>query len=553
MDKAQKSYYLREQIKAIRSELGEGQDAEEELDILRESIKKVGLSKEAKKEADKQLRRLANMGSDSAEANVVRSYLEWLVELPWKKLSKDILDIPKAKEVLEADHYGLNKVKDRILEFLSVRKLNPEAKATILCLVGPPGVGKTSLGRSIAKAMGRKFQRISLGGMRDEAEIRGHRRTYVGAMPGRIIQALKNAGTRNPIILLDEIDKLASDFRGDPSSALLEALDPEQNSHFSDHYLNVEFDLSKVLFICTANSLDSIPHALRDRMEVISISGYTELEKLAIVKSYILKRQIKDNGLTEKQIKISDIAIKKVIREYTREAGLRNLEREIGSICRKIARKVAEQEIKSCSITPKLVEELLGAPRFIEEERDKILLPGVATGLAWTQAGGDVLYVEVSLMKGKGNILLTGKLGDVMKESCQAAISYIRSHAKELQVKEDFHEQYDIHVHVPEGATPKDGPSAGVTIFSAILSALKNKSLKAEYCMTGEITLRGRVLPVGGIKEKILAAVTRGLTDVIIPKQNVKDLEDIPTELLEKITVHPVEHVNDVKKLVFSK
>lgn len=553
MDKAQKSYYLREQIKAIRSELGEGQDAEEELDSLREAINKVGLSKEAKKEADKQLRRLANMGSDSAEANVVRSYLEWLVELPWKKLSKDVLDIPKAKEVLEADHYGLNKVKDRILEFLSVRKLNPEAKATILCLVGPPGVGKTSLGRSIAKAMHRKFQRISLGGMRDEAEIRGHRRTYVGAMPGRIIQALKNAGTRNPIILLDEIDKLASDFRGDPSSALLEALDPEQNSHFSDHYLNVEFDLSKVLFICTANSLDSIPHALRDRMEVISISGYTELEKLAIVKSYILKRQIKDNGLTEKQIKISDIAIKKVIREYTREAGLRNLEREIGSICRKIARKVAEQEIKSCSITPKVVEELLGAPRFIDEERDKILLPGVATGLAWTQAGGDVLYVEVSLMKGKGSILLTGKLGDVMKESCQAAISYIRSHANELGIDEDFHEKNDIHVHVPEGATPKDGPSAGVTIFSAILSALQNKPLKAEYCMTGEITLRGRVLPVGGIKEKILAAVTRGLTDVIIPKQNVKDLEDIPAELLEKIKVHSVEHVDDVKKLVFSK
>lgn len=375
MDKAQKTYYLREQIKAIRSELGENANMDEELDTLRENLEKIGLSKEAKAEAKKQLYRLSNMGVDSAEANVVRTYLDWLVELPWKKTTKDILDIAKAKKLLDADHYGLTKIKDRILEFLSVRKLNPQSKATILCFVGPPGVGKTSLGRSIAKAMNRKFQRISLGGMRDEAEIRGHRRTYVGAMPGRIIQAMKNAGTKNPVIVLDEIDKLGNDFRGDPSSALLEALDPEQNSHFSDHYLNVEFDLSKVLFLCTANNIDSIPHALRDRMEIIRISGYTELEKLAIVKSYILKRQILDNGLTEKQIKITDNSIKKVIREYTREAGLRNLEREIGAICRKVARKVAEHEITYCSVTPKMIEELLGAPRFLEEEREKNCSP----------------------------------------------------------------------------------------------------------------------------------------------------------------------------------
>ncbi len=551
MDKAQKTYYLREQIKAIRSELGENANMDEELDTLRENLEKIGLSKEAKAEAKKQLYRLSNMGVDSAEANVVRTYLDWLVELPWKKTTKDILDIAKAKKLLDADHYGLTKIKDRILEFLSVRKLNPQSKATILCFVGPPGVGKTSLGRSIAKAMNRKFQRISLGGMRDEAEIRGHRRTYVGAMPGRIIQAMKNAGTKNPVIVLDEIDKLGNDFRGDPSSALLEALDPEQNSHFSDHYLNVEFDLSKVLFLCTANNIDSIPHALRDRMEIIRISGYTELEKLAIVKSYILKRQILDNGLTEKQIKITDNSIKKVIREYTREAGLRNLEREIGAICRKVARKVAEHEITYCSVTPKMIEELLGAPRFLEEEREKKLLPGVATGLAWTQSGGDVLFVEVSKMKGKGAVQITGQLGDVMKESCQAAVSYIRSHADILKVEEDFYEKYDLHIHVPEGATPKDGPSAGVTVFAAILSSLLDVSAKSEYCMTGEITLRGRVLPVGGIKEKILAAVTRGLKDVIIPKQNMKDLEDIPAELLEKITVHPVTHVDDVRKLIF--
>ena len=551
MDKAQKTYYLREQIKAIRSELGENANMDEELDTLRENLEKIGLSKEAKAEAKKQLYRLSNMGVDSAEASVVRTYLDWLVELPWKKTTKDILDIAKAKKLLDADHYGLTKIKDRILEFLSVRKLNPQSKATILCFVGPPGVGKTSLGRSIAKAMNRKFQRISLGGMRDEAEIRGHRRTYVGAMPGRIIQAMKNAGTKNPVIVLDEIDKLGNDFRGDPSSALLEALDPEQNSHFSDHYLNVEFDLSKVLFLCTANNIDSIPHALRDRMEIIRISGYTELEKLAIVKSYILKRQILDNGLTEKQIKITDNSIKKVIREYTREAGLRNLEREIGAICRKVARKVAEHEITYCSVTPKMIEELLGAPRFLEEEREKKLLPVVATGLAWTQSGGDVLFVEVSKMKGKGAVQITGQLGDVMKESCQAAVSYIRSHADILKVEEDFYEKYDLHIHVPEGATPKDGPSAGVTLFAAILSSLLDVSAKSEYCMTGEITLRGRVLPVGGIKEKILAAVTRGLKDVIIPKQNMKDLEDIPAELLEKITVHPVTHVDDVRKLIF--
>jgi len=553
MDKAQKTYFLREQMKAIRTELGDNANSDEELDSLRQAIEKVGLSKEAKKEAEKQLSRLTAMGSESAEANVIRTYLDWLTELPWRKVSKDSLDIKKAKIILDDDHFGLERVKDRILEFLSVRKLNPSSKGSILCFVGPPGVGKTSLGRSIASAMNRKFQRISLGGMRDEAEIRGHRRTYIGSMPGRIIQAVKQAGTKNPVILLDEIDKLGNDFRGDPSSALLEALDPEQNNNFSDHYLNVPFDLSKVLFLCTANSLEGVPVALRDRLEIISLSGYTEYEKLSIAKKYLLKRQIKENGLQSKQVKFSDSALRQLIREYTREAGLRNLEREIGRVCRKIARSVAEGKKTISNITNKQLHIYLGAPRFIDEDRDESLIPGVATGLAWTAAGGDVLYVEVSLMKGKGNLSLTGQLGDVMKESAQAGLSYTRAHAEELGLDVDFYEKFDFHIHVPAGATPKDGPSAGVTIVSALVSVLLNKSIRNDLCMTGEISLRGRVLPVGGIKEKILAAVSKGLEHVIIPKQNIKDLEEIPKDLLSKITIHGVSTISEVLDLIFEK
>ncbi len=551
MDKAQKDYYLREQLKAIRTELGERGSAEEELESLQEALLKAGLPKEVKKEADKQYKRLSTMNNDSSEASVIRTYLEWLADLPWKKSSKDVLDILKAKEILDEDHYGLEKIKDRILEFLAVRKLNPNTKGSILCFAGPPGVGKTSLGKSIARAMGRKFQRFSLGGMRDEAEIRGHRRTYIGAMPGRLIQALKQAGTRNPVILLDEIDKLASDYRGDPSSALLEVLDPEQNVNFSDHYLNVPFDLSKVLFICTANHLENIPNALRDRLEIISLSGYTEQEKLAISEKYLVPKQVNENGLKKDDVKFSKKSLEEIIHKYTREAGLRNLEREIGSVCRKLARKKAEGSQAKTTVTPKLVENLLGIPRYLDEEKDKHLQAGVAQGLAWTQVGGEVLYVEVSTMKGKGSLTLTGQLGDVMKESATAALSYARAHAKEWNIEEDFNEKLDIHIHVPAGATPKDGPSAGVTITSALLSALSNKPLRADICMTGEITLRGRVLPVGGIKEKLLAAVARGLKQVVIPSQNKKDIEEIPEDLRKKIKIHPVSTIDELLTFVF--
>ncbi len=553
MDKAQKDYYLREQLKAIRNELGERGSAEEELESLQQALKKAQLPKEVQKEADKQFKRLATMNNDSSEASVIRTYLEWLADLPWKKSSKDVLDILKAKQVLDEDHYGLEKIKDRILEFLSVRKLNPNTKGSILCFAGPPGVGKTSLGKSIARSMGRKFQRFSLGGMRDEAEIRGHRRTYIGAMPGRLIQALKQAGTRNPVILLDEIDKLASDYRGDPSSALLEVLDPEQNVNFSDHYLNVPFDLSKVLFICTANHLENIPSALRDRLEIISLSGYTEQEKLAISEKYLVPKQVDENGLKKEDVKFSKKSLEEIIHKYTREAGLRNLEREIGSVCRKLARKKAEGSKAKTNVTPKLVEDLLGIPRYLDEEKDMHLQAGVAQGLAWTQVGGEVLYVEVSTMKGKGTLTLTGQLGDVMKESATAALSYARAHAKEWGIEEDFNEKLDIHIHVPAGATPKDGPSAGVTITSALISALINKSVRADVCMTGEITLRGRVLPVGGIKEKLLAAVARGLKQAVIPAQNKKDIEEIPEELRKKIKIHTVSNIDDLLAIVFEK
>ena len=551
MEKSHKDYFLREQMKAIRHELGEDEKEEEENERIMKALKKARLPKDVQKEADRQLKRLSAMHQDSAEANVVRTYLEWLAELPWRKSSKDQLDIAKANEILQEDHYGLDKVKERILEFLSVRKLNPDSKGPILCLVGPPGVGKTSLGRSIARAMGRRFQRMSLGGMRDEAEIRGHRRTYVGAMPGRLIHLLRQAGTRNPVIMLDEIDKIGADFRGDPSSALLEVLDPEQNNNFQDHYLGVPFDLSKVMFICTANQMDTIPAPLRDRMEIIRIPGYTMQEKVNIAKRYLVPRQSKENGLSEKDVSLSAQVLSKIIQEYTREAGLRNLEREIGALCRKIARKKAEGATGPFKVTPALVESLLGVPRYTEEEKEKRRIPGLALGLAWTPFGGEVLHIEATTMKGNGAFTLTGQLGDVMKESAQAAKSYARSRAGQLGIDQDFSSKQDIHIHVPAGATPKDGPSAGITIATALISALTGKPIVPDLCMTGEITLRGRVLPVGGIKEKILAAVARKLKHVIIPKQNVKDLEDIPAELLEKIAVHPVSHMDEVLPLAF--
>jgi ATP-dependent Lon protease len=551
MDKAQKDYYLREQIKAIRHELGDEGEEAEELETLKKALTKAGLPKDVRKEADKQLRRLSNMHADSSEANVVRTYLDWLVELPWKKLSRDRLDIAYAKKVLDEDHCGLDKIKDRILEFLSVRKLNPQSKGPILCFTGPPGVGKTSLGRSIARALGRRFQRLSLGGMHDEAEIRGHRRTYIGSMPGRVIQALKQAGTRNPVIVLDEVDKLGTDFRGDPSSALLEVLDPEQNHTFSDHYLNVPFDLSRVMFLCTANHLETIPAPLRDRMEVIPLAGYTMQEKVEIAAKHLVPKKIPESGLAGSKVEISDAAVEVVIREYTREAGLRNLERELASICRKLARRKAEGKKGPFVVGPEDVGKLLGVPRFVEDEKEKHLMPGMALGLAWTPAGGEVLTVEASIMKGKGGLVLTGQLGDVMKESAQAAVSYIRGRAESLGLDPNFTARHDIHIHVPAGATPKDGPSAGITLTTALIAALSGRSVRADYCMTGEITLRGRVLPVGGIKEKILAGVARGLKHVVLPHQNKKDLEDVPGELLKRVKVHPVRQYDEVLSLVF--
>ncbi|MBI4805812.1 MAG: endopeptidase La [Desulfovibrio sp.] len=546
MDKAQKDFFLREQMKAIRKELGEGQEETEELDDLRKAIEKAGLPKEVKAEADKQLKRLSSMHPDSSEATVIRTYLDWLTELPWKKLSKDRLDIKEAHRILQEDHYGLDKVKERILEYLSVRKLNPKMKGPILCFVGPPGVGKTSLGRSIARSLGRKFVRMSLGGMRDEAEIRGHRRTYIGSMPGRIVQSIKTAGTRNPVIMMDEIDKVGADYRGDPTSALLEVLDPEQNFSFQDHYLGVPFDLSKVMFICTANMLDTIPGPLLDRMEVIRIPGYTEQEKVKIARKYLLPRQVKENGLKKADLEMSDQVLGKTIREYTREAGLRNLEREVGAICRKLARKKAEGEKGPFKVSSKMLPKLLGIPRYLEEEKERDLPPGVAVGLAWTPVGGEILHIEVTTMPGKGQLIMTGKLGDVMKESAQAALSYARAKSDKLGIDPEFLEKRDIHIHIPAGATPKDGPSAGVTLVTALISALTNTPICSDIAMTGEISLRGRVLPVGGIKEKILAAVSAGMKRVLIPARNEKDLADIPSELRGRIKVQFIEQIDEV-------
>jgi ATP-dependent Lon protease len=553
MDKAQKDFFLREQLKAIRRELGEGGEESDDLDELKEALDKVGMPKDVKKETDKQLKRLVSMHPDSSEAGVIRTYLDWMVDLPWKKQSKDRLDIKEAKRILDDDHFDLEKVKERILEYLSVRKLNPGMKGPILCFVGPPGVGKTSLGRSIARALGRKFVRMSLGGMRDEAEIRGHRRTYIGSMPGRVIQSIKQAGTRNPVIMLDEIDKVGSDFRGDPSSALLEVLDPEQNNTFSDHYLNVPFDLSKVMFICTANMLDTIPAALLDRMEVIRLPGYTEQEKVKIARRYILPRQIEENGLAAADVSLSDLVVARVIRDYTREAGLRNLEREIGSVCRKLARRKAEGEAPPFRVTVSSLEKLLGPARFMDDEREADLPPGVAVGLAWTPVGGVLLHIEAATTPGKGAVHLTGKLGEVMKESAQAALTYAKSRAKELGIDPEAFEKNDIHIHVPAGATPKDGPSAGVTLVTALLSLLTNTPVCNDLAMTGEISLRGRVLPVGGIKEKILAAVAAGMKQVIIPAKNMKDILDIPKDLRGRIKIMPVERIDEVWPLACAK
>jgi ATP-dependent Lon protease len=551
ISKTQREYYLREQMKAIKKELGEDEGSVE-LNELEAKVKEVKMSEEAENVALKELDRLSRIPTQSPEYSVARTYIEWLADLPWSKSSKDTVDVKKAWKILEEDHYGLEKVKERILEYLAVRSLkqkkDPDAvvRGPILCFSGPPGVGKTSLGQSIARSMGRDFIRISLGGVRDEAEIRGHRRTYIGALPGRIIQSLKKAGTNNPVFMLDEIDKLGMDFRGDPSSALLEVLDPEQNSTFSDHYLEVNFDLSNVMFIATANYQDPIPPALRDRMEILEFSGYIEDEKLKIAKRHLIPKQIEENGLTKKEVGFDDTSIKELIRSYTREAGVRNLEREIANVLRKVARDQLENKSKKTKLTKKKVLAYLGAPRFYSELAERTTKPGVVTGLAWTAAGGDILFIEASKMKGKGILTLTGQLGDVMKESATAALTYIRSHTDILGLDEDFHKTTDIHVHVPAGAIPKDGPSAGVSMFTAILSLLTGKHVVDKLAMTGEITLRGNVLPIGGVKEKVTAAHRSGIKTIILPDHNKKDLEDIPDHIKKDLTFHFAHEMMDV-------
>ncbi|MBL8195265.1 MAG: endopeptidase La [Blastocatellia bacterium] len=549
IDRSQREFYLRQQLKAIQQELGEGNEFAEEINAYRDKIAEAKMPEKVEEESLRQLKKLERMHPDAAEAAMLRNYLDVLVNLPWSKFSKDNLDLKKAEVILNEDHYGLEKVKERILEALAVRKLKEKAKGPILCLVGPPGVGKTSLGRSIARALGRKFVRLSLGGVHDEAEIRGHRRTYVGSMPGRIVQAIQQAGTNNPLIMLDEIDKVHSDFRGDPSSALLEVLDPEQNNSFRDNYLGVPFDLSNVMFMTTANVLDTIQPALRDRMEIIRLSGYTEIEKLAIVKTHVLKKQMEENGITNKHLALADSAIKSLINQYTRESGLRQLEREVGSICRKIARKVAEGQDKLVRVTSKNVHEFLGPSKVAPEEILKKDQIGVVTGLAWTPVGGDVLFIEALLMKGKGGLMLTGQMGDVMKESAQAALSYAKSRAKEFQINEELFANHDIHIHIPEGAIPKDGPSAGITLVTAIVSVLSNRLVKRSVAMTGEVTLRGNVLAIGGLKEKVLAAHRNKVTTVIIPVANRKDVDDIPKEVLKDIEFVYAENVKQVLKI----
>ena len=549
MEKSQREYYLRQQLKAIKEELGEKDEANVEIEEYRTKIEEANLPDEARQEADRELDRLSRMHPSSAEYTVASTYLDWITSLPWHASTTDTLDIQKARKILDDDHFGLEKPKRRIIEYLAVRKLKPESKGPILCFAGPPGTGKTSLGRSIARALGRNFHRISLGGVRDEAEIRGHRRTYVGALPGRIIQGLRRAGSNNPVFMLDEIDKVGSDFRGDPSSALLEVLDPEQNFSFSDHYLDVSFDLSKVMFITTANILDTIPPALRDRMEVLQLLGYTEDEKIKIAKRFLIPRQRREHGLKAEQISITPAAVKRIISGYTREAGLRNLEREIASVCRGVASKIASGSAKSITVKVSNIHPYLGPLRFNSESKARIRTPGVATGLAWTQMGGELLFVEATAMKGKKGLTLTGQLGDVMKESATAALSFIRSNAVKLGIAENFFDEQDLHIHVPAGAIPKDGPSAGVTMLTALTSLLTGKLIRKNLAMTGEITLRGQVLPVGGIKEKVLAAHRAGIKTVILPSWNRKDLEDIPKKVQKDIEFHFADRMLDVLKL----
>src|SRR5438874_3944578 len=549
--KNQREYFLREQLKAIQKELGEGDEQAKEMEELRSKIDAAGMPEPVKKEALRELDRLSKMPAAAAEYTVSRTYLDWLVMLPWQKRTEEVIDLKKTKQVLDADHTGLAKVKDRILEYLAVRKLNPEVKGPILCFVGPPGVGKTSLARSIANSLDRKFVRVSLGGMRDEAEIRGHRRTYIGALPGQILQGLRRAESKNPVFILDEVDKLGSDFRGDPSSALLEVLDPEQNNSFRDHYLDVPFDLSEVLFITTANVLDPVPAALRDRMEVLEIAGYTEEEKLQIATDHLVDKQVKNHGLTPEYIQFTPDALRQVIRGYTREAGVRNLEREIGALCRKVARRRAEGNESPIEITADTVVEMLGAPKFLDEEmEERTKDPGVAIGLAWTPAGGEVLFLEASRMTGGGTLTLTGQLGDVMKESARAALSWLRTHAREYNIDPDFFKNAEMHVHVPSGAIPKDGPSAAATMTAAMASELTGRPVRGDLAMTGEITLSGRVLPVGGIKEKVLAARRAGIREVILPRQNAKNInEDLTPELRQDMTVHLVSSIDEVLAL----
>ncbi len=549
LDKAQREYFLREQLKAIRKELGEDESGSREIEELEQRLKEKQLPDHAREVAQKELSRLRLMRPDSAEFTVARTYLEWILDLPWLESTPDRLDIPTAREILDEDHYDLEKIKERILEYLSVRKLKNDMKGPILCFVGPPGVGKTSLGRSIARAMGRRFGRIALGGMRDEAEIRGHRRTYIGAMPGRIIKAIKQAGSNNPVLMLDEIDKLGSDYRGDPAAALLEVLDPEQNNSFVDYYLDIPFDLSNVMFITTANHLDPVPGPLLDRMEVIELPGYTLGEKREIAKRYLIPRQIEQNGLKPSQIRITDSAIEQIIEQYTREAGLRNLEREIGKICRKVARQVAEDPNHSARVTIKNLRAYLGPPRYFSETAQRMGVPGVAIGLAWTPVGGEILFVEASMTPGSGRFTLTGQLGEVMKESAQAALTYLRANAARWEIPDELFSQRDIHIHVPAGAVPKDGPSAGITICTALASLLTGRLVKDYLAMTGEITLKGNVLPVGGIKEKMLAAARAKIREVILPERNMLDLEELPAEVREKLHFHPVKHVEQVLAL----
>ena len=553
VDKSQREYFLREQLKAIKKELGEGEEQPDEVEELKKKLQEKALPEEARKEAERELERLARMHPSSSEYTVARTYLDWILELPWDESTEDHLDLDEAQKILDEDHYDLDKIKKRIIEFLAVRKLKPDAKGTILCFAGPPGTGKTSLGKSIARAMGRKFHRIALGGVRDEAEIRGHRRTYVGAMPGRIIQGLRKVGVNNPVMMLDEVDKIGSDFRGDPASALLEVLDPEQNARFTDHYLGVEFDLSRVIFIATANVLDTIPAPLLDRMEVLELSGYTLEEKVEIAKRYLIPRQLEAHGLTRKNLVIEKRALVKIISEYTREAGVRNLERQIGAICRGVARQVATGHGEKIVLKVRSLEEYLGKPRYISDVAERTSVPGVATGLAWTPSGGDILFIEATRMPGSGKLTLTGQLGDVMKESAETALSYIRSKACDFNIHQDVFKTEDVHIHVPAGAIPKDGPSAGITIAIALISLFTERPVRPDVAMTGEITLRGLILPVGGIKEKVLAAHRARIKEIILPKRNANDLDELPEQVRNAVKFHLVSRLDEAVKLVFKK